>query len=138
MVLVRGDLYYMGSRALEDADGADDIYAEPKADANGVCRRVDVRWLHPSVPKADVERAFEQFGPIQYVWMRSGEDWMDPPVQEGRLGDFSYNYATVIFHNKPDARGPTRRPRARRSTAPRSWARRRSWFATPPTRERTT
>ena len=43
------------------------------------------------------------FGPIQYVWMRSGEDWMDPPVQEGRLGDFSYNYATVIFHNKPDA-----------------------------------
>ena len=35
--------------------------------------------------------------------MCSGEDWMDPPVQEGRLGDFSYNYATVIFHNKPDA-----------------------------------
>ena len=68
-----------------------------------MCRRVDVRWLHPSIPKADVERAFEQFGPIQYVWMRSGEDWMDPPVQQLRLGDFSYNYATVIFHNKPDA-----------------------------------
>ena len=34
VVLVRGDLYYMGSRALEDADEADDIYAEPKADAN--------------------------------------------------------------------------------------------------------
>ena len=56
-----------------------------------------------SIPKADVKRAFEQFGPIQYVWMRSGEDWMDPPVQQLRLGDFSYHYATVIFHNKPDA-----------------------------------
>ena len=44
-----------------------------------------------SIPKADVKRAFEQFGPIQYVWMRSGEDWMDPPVQQLRLGDFSYH-----------------------------------------------
>ena len=54
-------------------------------------------------PKSDVERAFAQFGPIQYVWLRSGEDWMDPPVEKRRLGDFSYNYATVIFHSKPDA-----------------------------------
>ena len=40
-----------------------------------MCRQVDARWLHPSIPKADVERAFEQFGPINYVWMRGGEDW---------------------------------------------------------------
>ena len=73
------------------------------------------------------------FGPIQYVWMRSGEDWMDPPVQQLRLGDFSYNYATVIFHNKPDA---TAACEALNGAA--LLGRRRSWFATPPTRERTT
>ena len=100
---MHGVLYYAGSRALEDADEADSWYAEPKADAHGVCRQVDVRWLHPSIPKADVEHAFAQFGPIQYVWLRSGEPWMDPPVEKRRLGDFEYNYATVIFHNKPDA-----------------------------------
>ena len=103
VVLVHGVLYYAGSRALEDADEADSWYAEPKADAHGVCRQVDVRWLHPSIPKADVEHAFAPFGPIQYVWLRSGQPWMDPPVVKGRLGDFEYNYATVIFLNKPDA-----------------------------------
>ena len=100
---MHGVLYYAGSRALEDADEADSWYAEPKADAHGVCRQVDVRWLHPSIPKEDVEHAFAPFGPIQYVWLRSGQPWMDPPVVKGRLGDFEYNYATVIFLNKPDA-----------------------------------
>ena len=28
--------------------------------------------------------------------------WLDSPVEKRRLGDFSYRFATVIFHNKPD------------------------------------
>ena len=87
----------------KSAAGASRYTCEPKADKNGVCRQVDVRWLHPSIFKADVERAFAQFGPIQYVWLRSGEPWMDPPVEKTRLGDFEYNYATVVFQSKPDA-----------------------------------
>ena len=74
------------------------------------------------------------YNPVQYVWMCSGDDWMDPPVQEGRLGDFSYNYATVIFHNKPDATAACKALNG----AALLGSERRSWFATPPTREWTT
>ena len=67
--VVHGELYYNHSLALKEALDLDDPYAVPAADARGVCRRIDVRWLWPGITKEMVEIAFSQYGRINHVVM---------------------------------------------------------------------
>ena len=77
--MYRGVLYCNHSRALRDAEDADDVHARPKADAQGVCAALRVCWLHPIFRKEAVQAAFEPFGVIKQVQMCPGEKWMHPP-----------------------------------------------------------
>ena len=49
VVVVRGELYYDGSRALEDAEDLDDPHAVPEVDARGVSKQINIRWLWPTI-----------------------------------------------------------------------------------------
>ena len=84
-------LYCNHSRALGDAEDADDVHARPKADAQGVCAALRVCWLHPISRREAVRAAFEPFGVIKHVQMCPGP--AHAPKTAGPLVDY-YNTAT--------------------------------------------
>ena len=100
--MYRGVLYCTHSRALGDAEDADDVHARPKADAQGVCAALRVCWLHPISRKEAVQAAFEPFGVIKHVQMCPGEKWMHPPEITVPFVDY-YNYAIVTYRDKSSA-----------------------------------
>jgi len=102
VLLVHGELYYPGSRALEEADAVNSIYAVPKADAQGTCAALDVTWLDPGISKAAVQETFESFGAVKFVQLHDGHGRRGVPMTTGR-SPLAYNYATVTFHDKSDA-----------------------------------
>ena len=98
--MFRGELYLNHSRALKDAEDADDVRAIPKADAQGVCAALHVRWLNPIFRKEAVQAAFELFGSIKHVQLHDGP--AHAPKTTGRL-ILNYNYAIVIYRDKSSA-----------------------------------
>ena len=100
--MFRGELYLNHSRALKDAEDADDVHATPKADAQGVCAALRVCWLHPISRKEAVQAAFEPFGAIKHVQICLGEKWMHPPEITVPFVDY-YNYAIVTYRDKSSA-----------------------------------
>ena len=101
--VVHGELYYNHSLALKEALDLDDPYAVPAADARGVCRRIDVRWLWPGITKEMVEIAFSQYGRINHVVMEMptwGPKTSDP-VYDRR--DVRYLIAHITYSDKMSA-----------------------------------
>jgi len=101
--VVHGELYYNHSLALKEALDLDDPYAVPAADARGVCRRIDVRWLWPGITKEMVEIAFSQYGRINHVVMEMptwGPKTSDP-VYDRR--DVRYLIAYITYSDKMSA-----------------------------------
>ena len=43
VVVVRGELYYVGSRALKDAEALVGLHAVPEVDARGVSKQINIR-----------------------------------------------------------------------------------------------
>ena len=105
--MYRGVLYCNHSRALRDAEDADDVHARPKADAQGVCATFArccacAGCMHPIFRKEAVQAAFEPFGVIKHVQMCPGEKWMHPPEVTTPFVDY-YNYAIVTYRDKSSA-----------------------------------
>jgi hypothetical protein len=103
VTVVRGVLYYNGSRALKDAEGLADPYYVPVSNAQGVCRQLNVRWLWPTVTKEMVETAFSRFGTIHHVVME-GPTWAPKtgdPVCE-RL-EMHYQIAYITYSDEVSA-----------------------------------
>ena len=101
--VVHGELYYNHSLALKEALDLDDPYAVPAADARGVCRRIDVRWLWPGITKEMVEIAFSQYGRINHVVMEM-PTWgpkTGDPVYDRR--DVRYLIAYITYSDKMSA-----------------------------------
>ena len=108
--MFRGELYLNHSRALKDAEDADDVRAIPKADTQGVCAALHVRWLNPIFRKEAVQAAFELFGSIKHVQLHDGP--AHAPKTTGRL-ILNYNYAIVIYPRQVERGGGARRDERR-------------------------
>ena len=101
--VVHGELYHNHSLAPKEALDLDDPYAVPAADARGVCRRIDVRWLWPGITNEMVEIAFSQYGQINHVVMEM-PTWgpkTGDPVYDRR--DVRYLIAYITYSDKMSA-----------------------------------
>jgi hypothetical protein len=67
VVVVRGELYYVGSRALKDAEALVGPHAVPEVDARGVSKQINIRWLWLTIIKEMVSAAFGRFGKINHI-----------------------------------------------------------------------
>jgi hypothetical protein len=74
VVVVRGELYYDGSRALKDAEDLDGPHAVPReVDARGVSKQINIRWLWLTITKEMVSAVFGRFGKINHIPHTDGD-----------------------------------------------------------------
>ena len=107
VVVVRGELYYDGSRALKDAEDLDDPHAVPEVDARGVSKQINIRWLWPTITKEMVTTAFQRFGKINHVRMEmpswGPKAWDSAGDRYGPGGGVNYLIMHLTFSDKAGA-----------------------------------
>ena len=112
VVVVRGELYYDGSRALKDAEDLDDPHAVPEVDARGVSKQINIRWLWPTITKEMVTTAFQRFGKIKHVRMEmpswGPKAWDSAGDRYGPGGGVNYLIMHLTFSDKAGAAAAVR------------------------------
>ena len=96
---VGGELYFLCSEALEKAEAQRNVVDAGGFGVPGRHGVLDVRWLDPSITKAQVQEAFEAFGTIKHVQVCNGDDRAPTVTIEvkGRAFQLECNSAIITF-----------------------------------------